>query len=43
MEIDEGDRIAQILLQEVGRFFIREVESLDDSERGNKGFGSSGI
>ena len=43
VEIDEGDRIAQILLQEVGKFFIREVESLDDSERGDKGFGSSGI
>jgi dUTP pyrophosphatase len=42
LEVREGDRIAQLLIQKVENYFIREVESLDDSERGDQGFGSSG-
>ena len=43
LEVEEGDRIAQLLIQKAENYFIKKVESLDDSERGDKGFGSSGI
>ena len=43
LEVAEGDRIAQLLIQKAENYFIKKVESLDDSERGDKGFGSSGI
>jgi dUTP pyrophosphatase len=38
-----GDRIAQLLLQEVGRARVIEVVELDDTSRGDGGFGSTGI
>ena len=41
-EVKKGDKIAQILIQEVPRFEVIEAESLSDSNRGAKGFGSSG-
>lgn len=37
-----GKKIAQMIIQQIGLFELREVESLDASERGEKGFGSSG-
>lgn len=37
-----GDRIAQLLLQQVGRATIIEVDELDDTARGAGGFGSTG-
>lgn len=37
-----GDRIAQLLLQRVGRASVVEVAELDASERGAGGFGSTG-
>ena len=40
--IRKGDRIAQILFQEVTKSNIIEVENLEDSDRGERGFGSSG-
>jgi dUTP pyrophosphatase len=40
--IQKGDRIAQILFQEVPDIKMVEVEYLTDSERGQDGFGSSG-
>ena len=42
LEVEEGARIAQLLIQKAENYFIKKVESLDDSERGDKGFGSSG-
>ena len=42
VEIEEGDRIAQLLIQKVDNFFIRKVQELDDTDRGSGGFGSSG-
>jgi dUTP pyrophosphatase len=42
VEIMEGDRIAQLLIQKVDNFFIRKVQELDDTNRGSGGFGSSG-
>jgi dUTP pyrophosphatase len=42
VEIKEGDRIAQILFQEVPEFQLQKVEILQNSDRGASGFGSSG-
>lgn len=41
--INEGDRIAQLLIQEVPALELVEVDSLDSTERGDGGFGSSGV
>jgi dUTP pyrophosphatase len=42
--IQKGDRIAQIVFIEVGKFFFAEVEKdlISETERGSGGFGSSG-
>lgn len=40
--IQKGDRIAQIVFQKVPAFNLVEVDELDDTERGAKGWGSSG-
>lgn len=42
IEIKKGDRIAQILFQQVPEVNMVEVNDLSSSDRGNKGFGSSG-
>ncbi len=39
---DVGDKVAQMLLQEVAHADFEEVESLDETERGEGGFGSTG-
>ena len=41
--INAGERIAQILFQEVPSFTMVEVNSLEDTDRGTGGFGSSGL
>jgi len=41
--LSRGDRIAQLLLQRVGRASVVEVASLDDTSRGSGGFGSTGL
>ncbi len=38
-----GDRIAQLLVAPVVKVAFEEVEELSDSERGDGGFGSSGV
>jgi dUTP pyrophosphatase len=38
----KGDRIAQLVIQEVERANFVEVESLPGSDRGTGGFGSTG-
>ena len=40
--IEPGDRVAQLLLERVSVPDVEEVESLDATERGAKGFGSTG-
>ena len=40
--IDNGDRIAQVLIQKIPMFRIHEVEELDSTTRGDGGFGSTG-
>ena len=42
VEISKGDRIAQMLIQPVPLVRIAEVSNLDDTSRGDGGFGSSG-
>ncbi len=42
LKISAGDRIAQILFQEVPDFSLTVVDSLGTTERGGDGFGSSG-
>jgi len=41
--IKKGDRIAQGVLKEVKQASFLEVEILDKTVRGNKGFGSTGV
>ncbi len=41
--IQEGDRIAQAVIQRAQQVVFRETKQLSQSERGDKGFGSSGI
>lgn len=43
VEIEEGMRIAQIILIPVVKAKIQEVKKLSNTERGEKGFGSTGI
>ena len=40
--IDKGDKIAQMVITRVPITELEEVEVLDETERGEKGFGSSG-
>jgi dUTP pyrophosphatase len=40
--IEKGDRIAQLLVQKVERAAFAAVASIDETERGEGGFGSSG-
>ena len=41
--VEEGMKIAQMVIKPVWRVEIEEVSSLNTSERGEKGYGSSGI
>lgn len=41
--ISKGERIAQLVVQRVPQVYLREVEQLDETDRGEGGFGSSGV
>jgi dUTP pyrophosphatase len=41
--IKKGDRVAQLVIQHVACATMAEVKSLEETERGTGGFGSSGI
>jgi dUTP pyrophosphatase len=43
LEINKGDRVAQIIFHKLPQTEMLEVDSLDDSIRGDGGFGSSGV
>lgn len=43
IRINPGDRIAQLVIMKVENVHFNEVEELDSSERGEGGFGSSGV
>jgi dUTP pyrophosphatase len=42
-EITRGMRIAQLVLAPVSRAAMQEVSSLDETARGEGGFGSTGL
>ena len=42
LEVKKGDKIAQVLLQPIIHADIEEVEDLDETKRGENGFGSTG-
>ena len=42
-EVNPGDRIAQLVIQKVESVAWNVVDSLDETERGAGGFGSSGV
>lgn len=42
IHITKGERIAQLVIQKVPRVSLMEVDSLDKTDRGVGGFGSSG-
>ena len=42
-EIRKGDRIAQLVVAPYAKVFPELVESLSETERGNNGFGSTGV
>jgi dUTP pyrophosphatase len=41
--VSSGDRIAQMILVPIKQAKLRVVEDFSETERGNKGFGSSGV
>jgi dUTP pyrophosphatase len=41
--VSVGDRIAQLVLERIATPEVEEVASLDDTERGAGGFGSTGV
>jgi dUTP pyrophosphatase len=43
IEIRRGDKIAQLVIQRVSTCELVEVDELDDTARGEGGFGSTGI
>lgn len=42
IKINKGDKIAQILIQSIEQPDVEEVDALEETERSDKGFGSSG-
>lgn len=42
-EVKRGDRIAQLIPAKVQRAIFAEVDELDDTIRGERGFGSTGV
>jgi len=41
--VNYGDRIAQLIIEKITQTHIIEVESLEETERGDGGFGSTGV
>ena len=41
--INKNDRIAQLILEQIKTPSVELVEKLDDTERGDGGFGSTGV
>ncbi len=43
VEIEKGMKIAQLIILPISKVKIKEVKTLEKTERGDKGFGSTGI
>ena len=39
--MEQGDRIAQLIIEKINNEELQELAELDDTIRGNQGFGSS--
>ena len=39
----KGDRVAQLIIEKISLPTVVEVETLDDTIRGENGFGSTGV
>ena len=39
--VEQGDRIAQLMIEKINNEKLQEVAELDNTKRGNQGFGSS--
>ena len=39
--VEKGDRIAQLIIEKIANRELEEITQLDDTERGDQGFGSS--
>ena len=42
-EVNRGERIAQLVIQKVEQAEFLDVEDLSETERGDGGFGSTGV
>lgn len=42
-EVKKGDRVAQLVIEQISTPEVLEVENLDDTERGEGAFGSTGM
>lgn len=42
-EIKRGDRVAQLICEKIQQTYLVEVGDLDITDRGDKGFGSTGV
>jgi dUTP pyrophosphatase len=42
VQVNSGEKVAQIVVEKIALLDVEEVDSLEDSERGNNGFGSTG-
>lgn len=42
LQVRAGDRIAQLILEQISTPSVVEVDSLDDTDRGEGAFGSTG-
>ena len=42
-KIDYGERIAQLIIEQIADTILQEVPELEDTQRGAGGFGSTGI
>jgi hypothetical protein len=42
-QIKAGDRIAQLIIEQITETQVVEVDNLDETERGVGGFGSTGV
>jgi len=43
ISVARGDKIAQLVIQRVERMVVDEVDELDETTRGENGFGSTGV
>ena len=41
--VKSGDRVAQLIIEKITDTEIMEVDNLDDTDRGEGGFGSTGV